>query len=85
MKSSYPAYSTTEAVELFLVLVIIQFTLEAEIFPKSSPASVTILLHWLPQTADTALNLNKGTRVFKMLPPLKVSSITSVTSSLLSV
>ena len=65
MKSSYPAYSTTEAVELFLVLVIIQFALEAEIFPEASPASVTILLHRLPQTADTALNLNTGTRVYK--------------------
>ena len=63
LNDSYSAYSTTEAVELFLVLVIIQFALEAEIFPEASPASVTILLHRLPQTADTALNLNKGTRV----------------------
>ena len=48
--------------ELLLVLVIEQFTLEAEVFSKASPASVTELLHRLPQTADAALNLHKGTR-----------------------
>ena len=52
--------------ELLLVLVIIQFTLEAEIFPEHSLTPITLLLHGLPQTADTALNLKRGSRVIKM-------------------
>ena len=65
------------AVELLLVLVIEQFTLEAEIFPKACPASVTELLHRLPQTADTALNLNRGTRDLFSAFLSKLSSLSS--------
>ena len=46
--------------ELLLVLVIIKFALEAEIFAEHCSASITALLYWLPQPANTALNL--GTR-----------------------
>lgn len=57
LSASNPAYSTACAVELLLVLVIIQFALEAEIFPEHCSASITALLYRLPQPADTALNL----------------------------
>ena len=60
---SHPAYSTACAVELLLVLVIIQFALEAEIFPEHCSASITALLYRLPQPADTALNLEHASKV----------------------
>ena len=56
-KATHPTDAAALAVELLLVLVIVQFALVAEIFPEQRAAAAAVLLHRLPQPAHAALDL----------------------------